>query len=449
MCPLYADTVAQKTAEQRSRAQESIKRSPTFRLAFGLSITLISVVGYAGYSISQLRSLRDIQSVNLDRNRLDTHRLLLLQDRFYFLSRAIHGLLESSTAPSILEWEPDYRHLRSEIESGFNPRDGYSARRTLLDGHYRSLWVELEKSFELARTGNETAAREQLRQTLQLREASICSETTRLLLESNQGEGKTENSTRLIYDQFLRNSAIFAVGIVSVIGLTSIWLVQFNRTLFGQIVALSKRRGELVRQLISMQENTYRSISRELHDEFGQILTAIGMMLNRADRKAGDLHEVRELVQATLEKVRSLSYALHPVILTEVGLESALDLYITSFGKRTGIEVSYERPIETRQLDATIATHLYRVVQEALNNVAKHSRSRLVAVTLCFPENSVVIEIRDEGIGFGNVEKVGLGLVSMRERVELVDGTVEFISADPGAVVRVTVPIVAGGSADV
>ncbi len=423
-----------------------MKRSPTLRLALGLSVTLISVVGYAGYSISQLRSLRDIQSVNMDRSRSETRRLLLLQDRFAMLSMAIRSLLEAPSPPPVLGWEPEYRYLKAEVESRSSPPDRSSIRGTALDGQYKSLWVDFEKSFEIARTGDEGAARDQLRRTLQLREASIRSETTRLLLDSNQGEGNAESSTLRIYGQFLRNSGIFAVGIVAAIGVTSIWLIQFNRRLFEQVAALSKRRSELVRQLISMQENTYRSISRELHDEFGQILTAIGMMLNRADRKAGDLHEVRELVQATLEKVRSLSYALHPVILTEVGLESALDLYITSFGRRTGIEVRYQRPAETRELDATIATHLYRVVQEALNNVAKHSRSRLVAVTLSFPGNSVVLEIRDEGIGFGNVEKVGLGLVSMRERVELVDGSVEFISADPGAVVRVTVPILAGGS---
>ena len=445
---MYSGTVANKTVGQRSQAQESIKRSPTLRLVFGLSITLVSVVGYAGYSISQLRSLRDIQSVNLDRNRVSTHRLLLMQDRFYLLSGTIHSLLESSPPPPILAWEGDYRRLRSEIDSRFTPTAQNSSRDTVLSDNYRLLWVDLEKSFEMARTGDEVAARAQLRRAIELREAPICAETTRQLLESSEGERAAENSTRRIYDQFLRNSVIFAIGIVAAIGVTSIWLIQFNRRLFEQVAALSKRRSELVRQLISMQENTYRSISRELHDEFGQILTAIGMMLNRADRKAGDLHEVRELVQATLEKVRSLSYALHPVILTEVGLESALDLYVTSFGKRTGIEVRYERPVQTRQLDATIATHLYRVVQEALNNVAKHSGSSVVTVTLGFPEDHVVLEIRDEGIGFGNLEKVGLGLVSMRERVELVDGSVEFISADPGAAVRVTVPIVAGGLAD-
>ena len=83
---------------------------------------------------------------------------------------------------------------------------------------------------------------------------------------------------------------------------------------------LSERRSELAQQLISMQENTFRSISRELHDDFGQILTAIGAMLQAGrSRRAGDLLEVREIVQTTLEKVRSLSHALHPVVLDEIG----------------------------------------------------------------------------------------------------------------------------------
>jgi len=210
------------------------------------------------------------------------------------------------------------------------------------------------------------------------------------------------------------------------------------------VAALSERRSELAQQLISMQESTFRSISLELHDDFGQILTAIGAMLQRADRKPGDLFEIREIVQTALEKVRSLSHALHPVVLDEAGLESALDVYLPAFEKQTGIEVRYEKTGEGREVDRELSIHLYRVMQEALNNVARHSNSKCAAVRLRFLPQAIMLEVQDEGIGFQGNQSHGLGLVSMRERAGLVNGTIEFVGGERGGVlVRVTVPLAA------
>jgi two-component system sensor histidine kinase DegS len=165
-------------------------------------------------------------------------------------------------------------------------------------------------------------------------------------------------------------------------------------------------------------------------------------MLQRADRKAGDLLEVREIVQATLDKIRSLSHALHPVALDEVGLESALDVYLPDFEKRTGIQVRYEKSGEGRELDKELSIQLYRVIQEGLTNVARHSHSKCAAVRLRFLPETVVLEVEDAGIGFQEKDASGLGLVSMRERAELMDGKIEFSKGtDGGALVRVTVPL--------
>ena len=133
---------------------------------------------------------------------------------------------------------------------------------------------------------------------------------------------------------------------------TSLYLVQYNRRMFEHVAALSERRSELAQQLISMQENTFRSISRELHDEFGQILTAIGAMLQRAGRRIpavdpalrADFEEIREIVQSTLEKVRTLSQALHPVVLDDAGFEGALSVYLPGFR-----EADRNRQYDTRR----------------------------------------------------------------------------------------------------
>jgi signal transduction histidine kinase len=232
---------------------------------------------------------------------------------------------------------------------------------------------------------------------------------------------------------------------------TTLYLVQYNRRMFDRVAALSERRSELARQLIGMQESTFRSISRELHDDFGQILTAVGVMLQRTERRAAgipdelrsDLREIQEIVQSTLEKVRSLSLALHPVVLDETGLESALDVYLPGFEKQTGIEIRYEKTGPSREIDRNVAIHLYRVLQESLSNIARHSQSPRALVRLRFLPDTVVLEVEDEGVGFGNgKEGRGMGLVSMRERAELVNGRVEFIGREGGGVlVRLTVPV--------
>jgi signal transduction histidine kinase len=241
-----------------------------------------------------------------------------------------------------------------------------------------------------------------------------------------------------------------------VILLTTLYLVQYNRRMFDQVAELSERRSELAKQLISTQENTFRTISRELHDDFGQILTAIGTMLRRTARGASlspvvseDLNEVREIVQSTLEKVRTLSHTLHPVALDDMGLEEALAVYLRGFQKQTGIEIRYEKEGKTRELGSGVAAHVYRVIQEALNNVARHSESSLAMLRLRFDPKVLLLEVEDEGVGFKKQGIHGLGLVSMRERVELFHGTITFLDGKSGgALVRVTVPLAEEKSGD-
>src|SRR5204863_4061069 len=125
---------------------------------------------------------------------------------------------------------------------------------------------------------------------------------------------------------------LFVAAMLVLILLTSLYLVAYNRRLFQEVAVLSARRSELAQQLIALQENTFRSISRDLHDDFGQILTAVGTMLQRTSRRLADpdalradLRELQDIVQATLDKVRTLSHALQSVIACEIRFEGALD----------------------------------------------------------------------------------------------------------------------------
>ena len=287
-----------------------------------------------------------------------------------------------------------------------------------------------------------------IRLSLQARQEALSTAVSRLLVQNNEIEQQAGARIRGVYAGVERNVYLFVAAMLVLILLTSLYLVQYNRRLFEEVAALSARRSELAQQLIAMQENTFRSISRDLHDDFGQILTAIGTMLQRTGRRPADpdsvradLREVQEIVQATLEKVRTLSHALHPVILDEIGFEGALDQYLPGFQKQTGIEVQYEKSGAGRELDRGVAIHLYRVMQEALNNVAKHSQSKRAAVRLRYLPEAVVLEVEDHGVGFGSSHAYGMGLVSMRERAGLVNGLLDLENrSSGGALVRLTVP---------
>ena len=235
------------------------------------------------------------------------------------------------------------------------------------------------------------------------------------------------SARRQLYAGVERNVYIFLAAMLIVIVLTSLYLVQYNRRLFEQVAELSDRRSELAQQLISMQENTFRSISRELHDDFGQILTAIGAMLQRADKRPGDLLEVREIVQTTLEKVRALSHALHPVVLDEVGLESALDVYLPGFERQTGIAIRLreDRP-EPRTGSRTLDSSLPRDAGSAeQRRAAFRLEERRGAPALSEP-NPSSWKCRIEASVFAPKDKQGLGLVSMRERAEMMRGAIDI-----------------------
>src|SRR5450759_2011844 len=419
-------------------------RSPTVRLLAGLAITLSAVALYSGYMVMQLRGLERLQGGIIDRNRADSLLLLRIQNNLNSLGLAMRDMLEGSEPYPLTAWQGQFRRLRTDLEDAIvreaqsSPLDRDAEQSKYLRDSLGQFWDALDRIFALAQSGQEAEARTLIRLSLQ----------ARLLVQNNEIEQQAGARIRGVYAGVERNVYLFMAAMLVLILLTSLYLVQYNRRMFEEVAVLSARRSELAQQLIAMQENTFRSISRDLHDDFGQILTAIGTMLQRASRRLADpgalradLREVQEIVQSTLDKVRTLSHALHPVILDEIGFEGALDQYLPGFRKQTGIEVHYEKSGAARELDRAVAIHLYRVMQEALNNIAKHSHSNRAAVRLRYLPEAVVLEVEDHGVGFGSSHAYGMGLVSMRERAGLVNGLLDLENlGSGGALVRLTVP---------
>ena len=172
-------------------------------------------------------------------------------------------------------------------------------------------------------TERKKEAREQIQLSLQERQAALSTAVARLLVQNSENEEQPASASFRSTTGCRAGSTFFWWRPSFAILLNGLSVIRWNRRLFARLAEVSERRSELAQKLIATQESTLRYISRELHDEFGQILTAVGSMLRRAGTHApegsslrADLQEVLETVQTTLESVRSLSQALHPVMLT-------------------------------------------------------------------------------------------------------------------------------------
>jgi len=417
-------------------------------------VTLSAVAVYSAYTVTQLRSLRRLQAETIDRNRADSLLLLRIQNNLNSLALTMRDMLDQSEAYPLIAWKGQLRRIQYDLADAMAREEKVSRvtedQRKYLAGSVTQFWDGLERILALAEQGQEEEARTRIRLSLQARQEALSNAVARLLVQNNESEQQAAAETQRIYARAERNAYVFLAAMLLLIAATSLYLVEWNRGMFAQVAALSERRSELARQLITIQENTFRHISRELHDEFGQILTAIGAMLHRAGKRIpalddslrGDFEEVQEIVQSTLDKIRALSQALHPVVLDDAGLEGAVHLYLPGFEKQTGITIHYEKQGESRAVDRDVAIHVYRVLQEALNNVARHAKSSEAEVRLRFHPEALVLEVEDHGVGFEQAKNGrGMGLVSMRERAELVKGSMELVKQNGGGtLVRFTVP---------
>jgi two-component system, NarL family, sensor histidine kinase DevS len=210
-------------------------------------------------------------------------------------------------------------------------------------------------------------------------------------------------------------------------------------------VELSERVArETLRRIVAAQELERQRLARELHDETGQALTSILLGLKRLEGAESPeaLHAVRELVVATLQDVRRLAVELRPKVLDDFGLVPALERLTQGFAEHTGIAVDLEASTITERVPVEVETAIFRIVQEALTNVVKHARAQRVSVLVTRAGGRIKAVIEDDGTGFDPAAADGgIGLIGMRERIELLDGSlVVESSATSGTTVAVEVP---------
>jgi Signal transduction histidine kinase len=210
-------------------------------------------------------------------------------------------------------------------------------------------------------------------------------------------------------------------------------------------------------RLLQTQDHERRRIARELHDSTGQSLAALIMNLSALGKKAatinselsGALEENTQIAQAVSDELRTTSYLLHPPLLDEMGLQAGLRWYIKGFQERSNIEVALDLPKSLERLQPDLELMIFRVVQECLTNVHRHSESPSAAICLHNSGGKLTLEIRDRGKGMPGDKRgamagpgtAGVGLRGMRERVKAFGGELEIISDRRGTLVRATIPV--------
>jgi signal transduction histidine kinase len=205
-------------------------------------------------------------------------------------------------------------------------------------------------------------------------------------------------------------------------------------------VELSHRVAQdALRRVVQAQELERRRLARELHDETGQALTSILLGLKPLEEALADhpaqagLAELREQVVSALQDVRRLAVELRPAVLDDFGLVPALERLIESYAEQSGIRVDFHSALGEARLPSDVETALYRVVQEALTNIAKHANAGSVSVSVARRETTVAATIEDDGEGFDLrfVREDGIGLIGMRERLALIEGRLH-VESRPG-----------------
>jgi PAS domain S-box-containing protein len=219
---------------------------------------------------------------------------------------------------------------------------------------------------------------------------------------------------------------------------------------------VDRRTDELRRlsiRLMTMQDEERRRLARDLHDGLGQELAVAKMVLDRmmvqksAEPTDGAWTQASAIVDRAIQQVRTMSHLLHPPLLDEVGLLSALSWYVDGLRKRSGVEISLDvRAAEFPRLSAEVETAVFRIVQEALTNVFRHSEAQKVWITLTQTEDLIVVAVRDDGKGIGKrivelqPDSVGVGIGGMKQRAKEFGAELRLTNVDPGTLVELTIP---------
>jgi signal transduction histidine kinase len=221
-------------------------------------------------------------------------------------------------------------------------------------------------------------------------------------------------------------------------------LIETQRLVELRTLELQKLSG----QLMQVQDDERRRLSRTLHDELGQELAALKITISGASvEDEENLSPALEMIDRAISKVRNISYLLHPPLLDESGLVPALHWYFEGLRRRGHLRITFTpTPIDFPRLPGDIETAIFRVVQESLTNVYRHSGSEDARIDIDQQDDRVTVRVRDFGKGMGSaVPLMGVGVSGMKERIRQLNGELKISNEEPGTLVLASVPLFDAG----
>jgi signal transduction histidine kinase len=223
-----------------------------------------------------------------------------------------------------------------------------------------------------------------------------------------------------------------------------------------QLESLNRDLRTLSARLIATQDEERRRIARDLHDSIGQLLAALSMnngvvsqeAANLSPEAADALHQNAELVEQLSKEIRTISHLLHPPLLDEIGLLPAIKTFVEGFGERSGVQVAVEFSPDIGRLPPGVEISIFRIVQECLTNVYRHSGSKTARIRILTSQGKLTVQVCDEGKGMSFARQLsmsagtnhGVGLSGMRERVRELGGTFDIQSSENGTTVTAALP---------
>lgn len=438
-------------------------------IGFGTLIVLIGLLGIGAMRRSQ--ALHD-QAMSAHEAYLQTDTVLReIPADLYMSGILVRDYLLDQSPTSTPEYQEDLVSLRSSIRQRLDllaQRLGSGEQRTSL----RQLRTELEAYWKSMDPILTWSSQDKLilsrmflrREVLPRRDAVVALareigdiNAANLLKEQQRLQG-----SQALFQSFLRRTLSFALALGLLVAVISTGRVAFlERRSERQRGRAEHAEGELrrlSRKLVQTQEEERKSLSRELHDAVGQMLSAMTMELGNLELSIASspeklrerLNEARSLNAETLREVRALAMGLRPTMLDELGLGPALRWQGREFSRRSGIPVTVQIDGDLDGLPETHRTCMYRIVQEALTNCARHAQAKSIRIAIYGREDWVKLSIQDDGVGFdpGGANRPGLGLIGIQERARELEGTVSIVSEpEKGTIVEVEVPIGRGVAA--
>lgn len=412
-------------------------------LAGGFALVIILLLTASTIGVRNIRSIRE-DAAQLVREQIVTNRLLdeiqhqeaTLGEAFSTLARDPDSVDPDRILGQLNEAE---RNIDKIVEEGLRTRQRRSwqlladASASFSEEARRILAIDEPETF---------ASRELFR-----RHERVIAATARLIAASYHRAIAEQNQIDQRSETLMRESVLLLGSCLGLALLITLVTVRMTTRLFRR---MEWQTGELSRvswHLLENQETTARRFSHELHDELGQSLSAVKANLSALEASGGAdpsrLSDCFRLVDEAIGNVRQLSQLLRPTILDDFGLDAGLRWLAEGFTHRTGIEVKYHSNFNGRLPDET-ETHLFRIAQEALTNVARHSEARNVSISLESTGSEIQLFIRDNGRGLppaSTGHQEGMGMIGMRARARSTGGDLQIRSRNKSGVeIEVRVP---------